>query len=155
MDYPQVYDVTPFMDDHPGGDEVLLSATGKDATNDFEDIGHSDEAREMMDKYYIGEIDPATVPSKRTFSQPPQQAAAHSANKSPDFVIKILQFLVPLLILGLAFAVRDTDGIKDFYSEIASIKDPYELPRSFATSQKQAPKFAAFQETTNGEILPR
>lgn len=80
--------------------------TGKDATNDFEDIGHSDEAREMMDKYYIGEIDPATVPSKRTFSQPPQQAAAHSANKSPDFVIKILQFLVPLLILGLAFAVR-------------------------------------------------
>ena len=53
----KVYDVTPFMDDHPGGDEVLLSATGKDATNDFEDVGHSDSAREMMEKYYIGEID--------------------------------------------------------------------------------------------------
>lgn len=24
----QVYDVTAFMDDHPGGDEVLLAATG-------------------------------------------------------------------------------------------------------------------------------
>lgn len=24
----QVYDVSPFMDDHPGGDEVLLSGTG-------------------------------------------------------------------------------------------------------------------------------
>jgi len=24
----QVYDVTPFMDEHPGGDEVLLAATG-------------------------------------------------------------------------------------------------------------------------------
>lgn len=24
----QVYDVTPFMEDHPGGDEVLLAATG-------------------------------------------------------------------------------------------------------------------------------
>lgn len=25
----QVYDVTPFLDDHPGGDEILLMATGK------------------------------------------------------------------------------------------------------------------------------
>jgi len=24
----QVYDVTPFMEEHPGGDEVLLSGTG-------------------------------------------------------------------------------------------------------------------------------
>lgn len=29
--YSQVYDVTPFMDDHPGGDEVLLAATGDSA----------------------------------------------------------------------------------------------------------------------------
>lgn len=25
----QVYDVSPFLEDHPGGDEVLLAATGK------------------------------------------------------------------------------------------------------------------------------
>lgn len=25
----QVYDVTPFMDEHPGGDEVLLAVTGE------------------------------------------------------------------------------------------------------------------------------
>ncbi|KAI8008815.1 Cytochrome b5 isoform E [Camellia lanceoleosa] len=100
----KVYDVTPFMDDHPGGDEVLLSATGKDATNDFEDVGHSDSAREMMEKYYIGEIDTSTVPLKRTFI-PPQQTP-YNPDKTPQFVIKILQFLVPIFILGLAFAVR-------------------------------------------------
>ncbi|KAI8540520.1 hypothetical protein RHMOL_Rhmol09G0269800 [Rhododendron molle] len=100
----KVYDVTPFMDDHPGGDEVLLSATGKDATNDFEDVGHSDSAREMMEKYYIGEVDQSTVPLKRKYT-PPQQAP-YNPDKTPDFVIKILQILVPLLILGLAFAVR-------------------------------------------------
>ncbi|THG20973.1 cytochrome b5 [Camellia sinensis] len=100
----KVYDVTPFMDDHPGGDEVLLSATGKDATNDFEDVGHSDSAREMMEKYYIGEIDTSTVPLKRTFI-PPQQTP-YNQDKTPQFVIKILQFLVPIFILGLAFAVR-------------------------------------------------
>jgi len=25
---PQVYDVTPFMEEHPGGDEVLLACVG-------------------------------------------------------------------------------------------------------------------------------
>ncbi|KAJ9709387.1 hypothetical protein PVL29_001047 [Vitis rotundifolia] len=58
----KVYDVTPFMDDHPGGDEVLLSTIGKDATNDFEDVGHRDATKDMMEKYYIGEIDPSSIP---------------------------------------------------------------------------------------------
>lgn len=31
--------------------------TGKDATEAFEDIGHSDEAREILEKYYIGELE--------------------------------------------------------------------------------------------------
>lgn len=92
------------MDDHPGGDEVLLAATGKDATDDFEDVGHSTSAREMMDKYYIGEVDSSSVPTKRTYV-PPQQAP-YNPDKTSDFVIKILQFAVPLLILGLAFGAR-------------------------------------------------
>ncbi|XP_065863115.1 cytochrome b5 [Euphorbia lathyris] len=98
----KVYDVTPFMDDHPGGDEVLLSSTGADATNDFEDVGHSDAARDMMEKYYIGEIDAATVPLKRTHIRKKNS----NQKKSSEFLIKILQFIVPLLILGLALAVR-------------------------------------------------
>ena len=81
-----------------------FSSAGKDATNDFEDVGHSDAARDMMEKYCIGEIDPSSVPLKRTFI-PPQQAA-YNHDKTSEFVIKILQFLVPLLILGLAFVVR-------------------------------------------------
>ncbi|KAJ7514863.1 hypothetical protein O6H91_23G063500 [Diphasiastrum complanatum] len=52
----KVYDVTRFLEDHPGGDEVLLSATGKDATDDFEDVGHSTSARGMMEEYYVGKF---------------------------------------------------------------------------------------------------
>jgi cytochrome b involved in lipid metabolism len=49
----KVYDVTPFMDDHPGGGEIMLSAAGKDGTQDFEDVGHSPHARELLKKYYL------------------------------------------------------------------------------------------------------
>lgn len=51
-----VYDVTTFIDEHPGGHEVLVNVAGKDASEDFDDIGHSLDAKELMKKYQIGEI---------------------------------------------------------------------------------------------------
>jgi hypothetical protein len=63
-------------------------------------VGHSDSAIEMMKKYYIGDIDRPAIPVKQKQSPPSPQ------NQSPGFAIKIFQFLVPLLILGLAFALQ-------------------------------------------------
>ncbi|KAG8484370.1 hypothetical protein CXB51_023932 [Gossypium anomalum] len=100
----KVYDVTKFLEDHPGGDEVLLSATGKDATDDFEDVGHSDSARDMMDQYYVGEIDISTIPKKTTY-KPPNQPH-YNQDKTSEFIIKLLQFLVPLAILCLAVGIH-------------------------------------------------
>lgn len=34
-----------FIIQHPGGEEVLLEQAGKDATEAFEDVGHSTDAR--------------------------------------------------------------------------------------------------------------
>ncbi|PHT46645.1 Cytochrome b5 [Capsicum baccatum] len=100
----KVYDVTKFLDDHPGGDEVLLSATGKDATDDFEDVGHSSSARSMLDEYYVGDIDSSTIPTKVKYTPPNQPH--YNQDKTTQFIIKILQFLVPLIILGVAVGVR-------------------------------------------------
>ncbi|GAA0183080.1 hypothetical protein Leryth_019346 [Lithospermum erythrorhizon] len=94
----KVYDVSSYMDDHPGGDEVLLSTTGKDATNDFEDVGHSDSARKMLVKFHIGDIDMATVPLKRT------HVSSEQATNNSGSVSNILKLLIPLVVLGLAFA---------------------------------------------------
>eukprot|EP00080_Pristionchus_pacificus_P004390 PDM64410.1 erv-46 [Pristionchus pacificus] len=52
----KVYDVTKFVDEHPGGCEVLLEQAGKDATEAFEDVGHSTDARAMKEEYIVGEI---------------------------------------------------------------------------------------------------
>ncbi|KAF8014260.1 hypothetical protein BT93_H0181 [Corymbia citriodora subsp. variegata] len=100
----KVYNVTNFLEDHPGGDEVLLSATGKDATDDFEDVGHSSSARAMMDEYLVGDIDSSTVPTKKAYTPPKQPH--YNQDKTSEFIIKLLQFLVPLAILGLAFGIR-------------------------------------------------
>ncbi|XP_049768404.1 cytochrome b5-like [Schistocerca cancellata] len=51
-----VYDITAFLDDHPGGAEILIEQAGKDATDVFEDVGHSTDAKELMEKYKIGEL---------------------------------------------------------------------------------------------------
>ena len=36
-----VYDVTEFLEDHPGGPDLILDVAGKDATNDYEVRLHS------------------------------------------------------------------------------------------------------------------
>jgi cytochrome b involved in lipid metabolism len=56
----KVYNVTQFMDEvsinitnqHPGGDEVLIEQAGVDATDAFEEIGHSDDAKELLKPMY-------------------------------------------------------------------------------------------------------
>jgi len=44
-----------FLDEHPGGPDVVLAYAGKpDCTSDFEDIGHSASAREWASTLIIG-----------------------------------------------------------------------------------------------------
>lgn len=52
----KVYNVTSFLDDHPGGPEIMVDVAGQDATDEFEDIGHSNDARSQLKKYEIGKI---------------------------------------------------------------------------------------------------
>ena len=39
-----------------GGEEVLLDVGGQDATEAFEDVGHSDEAREILEGLRVGNV---------------------------------------------------------------------------------------------------
>ncbi|KAM0561037.1 hypothetical protein ACHAPJ_003537 [Fusarium lateritium] len=54
--HDKVYDCSKFLDEHPGGEEVMLDVAGQDATEAFEDVGHSDEAREVLDGLLVGEL---------------------------------------------------------------------------------------------------
>ena len=65
---------------HPGGDEVILAEAGtspmsyllssshhgtvaRDATEAFEDVGHSDEARALLKDMLVGDFEPTDVSS--------------------------------------------------------------------------------------------
>lgn len=54
----KVYDVTEFLDQHPGGRDILIWNSGKDATKAFEDNNHSSAAKKLLSKYVIGDLDP-------------------------------------------------------------------------------------------------
>ncbi|EUC45260.1 hypothetical protein COCMIDRAFT_96091 [Bipolaris oryzae ATCC 44560] len=51
-----VYDVSNFIEEHPGGEEVLRSFAGKDATEAFEDAAHSEEVTPIMKELIVGKI---------------------------------------------------------------------------------------------------
>ena len=51
-----VYNVTDYQEDHPGGKEFLLENAGGDATEAYEDIGHSTDAREILENFRIGKV---------------------------------------------------------------------------------------------------
>ncbi|KAJ3498926.1 hypothetical protein NLG97_g737 [Lecanicillium saksenae] len=54
--HDKIYDCSKFIDEHPGGEEVILDVAGQDATEAFEDVGHSDEARETLDELLVGTL---------------------------------------------------------------------------------------------------
>uniref|UniRef100_A0A914XJN8 Cytochrome b5 n=1 Tax=Plectus sambesii TaxID=2011161 RepID=A0A914XJN8_9BILA len=81
----RVYDITKFLEEHPGGEEVLLEQAGGDATESFEDVGHSTDAREMAKDYLIGELTEVvrrSVPRKPVAKQ--VRFASESEKKALD-----------------------------------------------------------------------
>uniref|UniRef100_A0A7N0VLL2 Cytochrome b5 heme-binding domain-containing protein n=1 Tax=Kalanchoe fedtschenkoi TaxID=63787 RepID=A0A7N0VLL2_KALFE len=104
-----VYDVTHFLDDHPGGDDPLLQVTGKDASDDFEDVGHSNNAKQVMKEYYIGDVDLSTMPAKTKHQAPVkiQELQQVSTQGGNDLFVKLLRFIVPIGLLAIAFGIRN------------------------------------------------
>lgn len=57
----QVYDVSSYLDEHPGGEEVIADCAGTDATEAFDDIGHSDDAHDILKTLLIGRLEGGVV----------------------------------------------------------------------------------------------
>lgn len=94
---PKVYDVTKYLDDHPGGAEVMLDVAGQDADEFFEDIGHSKDAREELKKYLVGDykMDEAALQKMREEAE--KRAAASGGGST------MIMLLVAILAIAFGY----------------------------------------------------
>lgn len=60
-----VYDVTGFISNHPGGASVITNRCGADATSAFQNQGHSSYAYSLLSQYLIGSVG-SSVPVNAT-----------------------------------------------------------------------------------------
>ncbi|GAB4819524.1 hypothetical protein N2152v2_006570 [Parachlorella kessleri] len=92
----KVYNVTNFLDEHPGGYDIVVAAAGKDATESFEEIGHSNAAKQMLADYLIGDLAGADASAAKSAVQPKAGGPATPGSSSFGTLIKAL---LPLIII--------------------------------------------------------
>lgn len=72
-----VVDISRFKDEHPGGSKILLEVCETDATEEFENIGHSESAIEEMLKHSVGTIQASS--DQKESSQPQAEPEQESS----------------------------------------------------------------------------
>ncbi|KAM3828889.1 cytochrome b5 type B isoform 2-T2 [Vipera latastei] len=87
---------------HPGGDKVLLEQAGRDATESFEDVGHSTDAKQMLKQYLIGEIHPDD-------RKPDASKVPSTFHESSIWTVWLIPIL-GALVLGLMYRYYIADG---------------------------------------------
>ncbi|SNX85357.1 probable SCS7 - required for hydroxylation of ceramide [Melanopsichium pennsylvanicum] len=83
----KVYDVTNFVQDHPGGDDLILRYAGKDMgdiMDDPQEHSHSDSAYELLQEHIIGRL-PTTDAEKHTLDE--RNANGGFSGKNDSIVI--------------------------------------------------------------------
>jgi 4-hydroxysphinganine ceramide fatty acyl 2-hydroxylase len=73
---PKVYDITDFLEDHPGGPELILDYGGKDVTEILKDEAshtHSESAYEILDESFVGYVATDAVTDTATQSHRPDE----------------------------------------------------------------------------------
>ncbi|XP_059060551.1 uncharacterized protein LOC131853616 [Achroia grisella] len=54
--YDRVYDITTFLEEHPGGADIMLEYAGQDASTAFRSSGHTRSASKALDRFLVGEL---------------------------------------------------------------------------------------------------
>lgn len=102
----KIYDVTKFLDDHPGGEEILIEQAGKDSTEVFNDVSHSADAKELMKTYLIGKLPENEIVNSIKETRPADKTLPDSSFRS-DTSLTWAQWLITIAIsAGIGLLVK-------------------------------------------------
>ncbi|KAJ3923381.1 glyoxylate dehydrogenase [Lentinula edodes] len=91
----KVYDVTEFLDEHPGGSKIILKYAGNDATEAYEPI-HPPNAiiDNLSSEKHLGDVDPSTVTKVvKVISEAEKKRQALIAKRPPlDEILNLHDF---------------------------------------------------------------
>ncbi|KAJ5992106.1 Cytochrome b5 [Penicillium sp. IBT 35674x] len=109
----KIYDITKYIEDHPGGSAILIEVAGTDATEVFEATGHSDEARDELSRYYVGDLpseEHADIVEiyRPNFEQVAQKAVVSVKRQSSDRLGALIRAAIKLGLTSVLGAVAVT-----------------------------------------------
>ncbi|KAK4183951.1 hypothetical protein QBC35DRAFT_535336 [Podospora australis] len=118
----KVYDISKYLEDHPGGTAVLNEVAGNDASAEFIEVGHSAEAIDSLENFYVGDliedehIEEVEV-FRPTFHNVGQTAAVivtrkNSSKNSRSLSRRSLPLLTTAVTIGIGAAVWTGKGPK-------------------------------------------
>ena len=125
-----VYDLSEWIYHHPGGAEVLLESYGRDASEWFDDAGHSDEAWNLAQTFKIGRLKEGSNPPERVgqptlskaFPRPAADGPDSDTDTGPREIPYAIRWLVPK---GERFAnfdiLNDNDTQLDYWKQFGHV----------------------------------
>ncbi|RSM16687.1 hypothetical protein CDV31_004459 [Fusarium ambrosium] len=100
----KVYDVTEYVRDHPGGVDALIDVAGTDATTAYQDVGHSEDADEILEGYYIGQSAEGDKfkPQKsiKLVQQAPPSPVKKPSSSATPYSLGLLKVALGSVVLG-------------------------------------------------------
>ncbi|TDZ32221.1 NADH-cytochrome b5 reductase 1 [Colletotrichum spinosum] len=120
----EVYDVTKYLHDHPGGADVLIEAGGVDATEAFDNAGHSEDASEIMADFRIGKlkgVNRRSAPKAVRIAPKSQSAPQPSSTSGPARIAGQAAAAAVFLALGTV-AARHASATPAGQDAIAAIQ---------------------------------